>query len=77
MTSRLKAAIKVGNEKALEEFIITLGSVRRYLEIIESAAEDHLGFDPDEINWGHVGNAESLLNRLRAAAETFNVDEYI
>ena len=77
MTNTLKRQLQKSNEKALEEFMITLGSVRRYIEIIESATDDHLGFNPDEINWSHVGNANALLARLREAAETFNADEYI
>ena len=77
MANNLNILIKKQNEKALEEFMLTLCSVRRYLEIIESATDDHLGFSPDEINWGHVGNAQSLLSALRSAAEIVDVEKYI
>jgi len=50
--------------KALDKFVSTVGEIDDLLSTIKSATDDHFGFNPDAINWGHVGNVVEIRRRL-------------
>jgi hypothetical protein len=52
-------------EKALAEFMSAVEEIRNALAGLQSEADDHLGVDPDAVNWGHVGDAKHILAALR------------
>ena len=52
------------NEKALERFVGHIGEINGLLEELQTFFDDHMGYDPDSINWGHVGTASYFLQKL-------------
>lgn len=52
------------NEQALERFLATVGEIRTTLEAIQAATDDHFDLTPDEIHWGHVGDAARVRDAL-------------
>jgi hypothetical protein len=52
---------------AMHAFLAEIDEARRVLAQISEVVDDHLEFDPDHINWGHVGTASVLVGRLREA----------
>lgn len=62
------------NDKATGEFIDTIEGARDLLKDISALLDEHLGFDPESINFAHVGTAEhirvSLMDVLSAAEAT-------
>ena len=53
------------NEKALDEFMRTVGEIRTTLEAITEANDEHYDLSPDEIHWGHVGDVQRTLDGLK------------
>ena len=61
---------------AMSKFLATLGESEVLLQEITEHVENHMGADPDEVNWGHVGSAEHLRSRLTEIANfLFNREE--
>ena len=56
-------------------FAMTVEECRLVLERLTERVEDHLGFGPDEITWGHVADADRVLYYLRHAAFVAGVGE--
>lgn len=54
----------MANNKALDEFIGTLGTIYERINELRDFMDDHMGYQPDEINWGHVGTAQHFLSGL-------------
>ena len=52
------------SENATERFVATIGEINAALEALRTATADHFDLDPDEINWGHVGDARRVLAGL-------------
>ncbi len=57
------------NEKALNAYVQTMGQIEKYLSELQALVNDHLGNDPESINWGHVGSANHLADLLKEAAD--------
>ena len=53
------------NEKALDRFLAIVGEIRTATEAIQKSADDHFDLTPDEIHWGHVGDAGRTLEGLK------------
>lgn len=59
------------NTKALDAFMTTKVQIDAMLERLKALSDDHFNTDPDEINWGHVGNLNhyaSLIRQITDAA---------
>ena len=39
------------------------------LEQLRRLSEDHFCYDPDDINWGHVGSVESYVQQLQRVVD--------
>ena len=46
------------NEKALDAYIATIAEINAKLAALTEQTENHMGYSPEEINWGHVGTAK-------------------
>jgi len=64
MSKKLVKNMEVQHEKALEKFIGQIGEINDRLAELQNFADDHMGFNPDDINWGHVGTAGWLVEKL-------------
>ena len=41
---------------ALDAYVQHLSTIRGKIEALQKLANDHFGYDPDSIHWGHVGD---------------------
>jgi hypothetical protein len=60
--------ISTTNDKALEAFITAKVEIDRLLANLTALSADHFNASPDEINWGHVGSAAHIRDRLQEIA---------
>ena len=64
--------IKTRNKpQAIDAFIATKAEIDAMLDRLKTLSDDHFGYAPDDINWGHVGTLghyAELLNRITDAA---------
>ena len=64
-------------EKALNRFMEQIGEINERLAELQTLADDHMGFNPDDIDWGHVGTAGYYLERLTEMTDhAFKRGEY-
>jgi hypothetical protein len=59
------------NRTALDAFIARKAEIDAMLERLRALSDDHFGYAPDDINWGHVGtlaNYAELFKRITDAA---------
>jgi len=52
-------------EKAVDAFVDRVHEIRELLDIIRAAADEHFEVDPENVNWGHVGNVAHIASELR------------
>ena len=64
--------IKTQNKpQAIDAFIAAKAEIDAMLDRLKNLSDDHFGYAPDDINWGHVGTLAhyaELLNRITDAA---------
>lgn len=57
------------NNKAADAYVALIADIQKKLAILQEAADNHLGADPDNISWPDVGDATHLLKQLSDAAD--------
>jgi len=60
-----------GNRTALDAFIANKAEIDTMLNRLQALSDEHFGYSPDDINWGHVGTLAhyaELLKRITDAA---------
>ena len=61
------------NDKAMDKFLeSTHDSVQMLKDILEHM-ENHMDASPEEINWGHVGSAGHVAEKLSEITEFLNL----
>ena len=55
---------------ATEKFIEHCSNAQQIANEITALCNDHLGYEPDEINWGHVGDAARVSRLLSEILES-------
>lgn len=58
------------NEAALDAFIAAKTEIDKLLTHLAALSAEHFHFNPDNVNWGHVGTLEQNRNRPRAIPDT-------
>lgn len=43
-------------QTTLDSYLARTAAIHAKLERLQQLADDHFGYDPDAINWGHVGD---------------------
>jgi hypothetical protein len=68
----MKATAKrqTGHEQALAAFVARKAEIDTMLARLQSLSDDHFGFSPDEINWGHVGTLGHYADLLRRITDS-------
>ena len=59
------------NTKALDAFIVKKAEVDTMLKRLQALSDEHFNWNPDEIDWGHVGTLghyAELLKRITDSA---------
>ena len=73
-----ETAMRRNNKQtAIDAFISRKAEIDASLERLKTLSDDHFGYTPDDINWGHVGTLAhyaELLKRITDAA--FKEGEY-
>ncbi len=59
-------------ETALQAFMATCAEIDDMLGQIQALRDDHFGTDLDRVNWGDVGSAGHVADKLRQALAHFN-----
>lgn len=60
-------------QKALEAYVARVESVRRQMQALLTAAEDHFGTQPDDITWAHVGSLAHADEQLKEVLSFLNI----
>ena len=53
------------NAKALDAFVARKSEIDALLARLAALSDEHFGYTPDEINWGHGGTLASYAELLR------------
>jgi hypothetical protein len=62
---------------ALGAFVSRKAEIDAMLERLKNLSEDHFGFGPEEVHWGHVGQLADYASLLRRIADSaFNEGEH-
>ena len=62
---------RTDDRTALDAFIANKAEIDTMLERLKALSDEHFGYSPDDINWGHVGTLThyaELLKRITDAA---------
>ena len=67
----------MNNEKALLAFMAKMAEARQRLNELQTYVDDHMGESPDDINYGNVGSAGYLVEKLTELTDwAYNRGEY-
>ena len=58
------------NDDALAAFVSKKAEIDTMLARLQSLSDDHFGWAPDEINWGHVGTLGHYAELLRRITDS-------
>ncbi|MFC1572807.1 hypothetical protein ACFL6M_04330 [Candidatus Eisenbacteria bacterium] len=64
-TDETRPARSKGREEALDHFVATVAKIDEVLGAIKAANDEHYGTHPDEVHWGHAGDAGRVLAGLK------------
>ncbi len=62
------------NYDALPLFVATMYEINARLDELKALDDEHMGFSPDDINWGHVAEARYFLESLREIPNSIMCD---
>jgi hypothetical protein len=71
MSPRMQNRIAGSREQALAAFVSKKVAIDAMLARLQALSDDHFGYSPDDIDWGHVGTLEhyaELLERITDSA---------
>ena len=71
MSPRTRNQSAKSREQALAAFVSKKTEIDAMLTRIQVLSDDHFGYTPDDVTWGHVGTLEhyaSLLKRVTDSA---------
>jgi hypothetical protein len=71
MSPKLQNQIAKSKEEALAAFVSKKAEIDAMLTRLQALSDDHFGYSPDEIDWGHVGTLgyyAELLKRVTDSA---------
>jgi hypothetical protein len=71
MSPRPRRRNATSNEQALAAFVARKHEIDTMLARLQALSENHFGFDPEEITWGHVtalADYAGLLERITEMA---------
>lgn len=50
---------------AVDAFIARKADIDEMIERIQQMSDDHFGVNPDDVNWGHVGDLGRIVELLK------------
>ena len=77
MSARTQKQITRSSEQALAAFVSKKAEIDAMLARLQALSDDHFGYSPDEITWGHVGSLEHYAELLKRITDiAFNEGEH-
>jgi hypothetical protein len=77
MSTRIQRQIARSSEDALAAFVSKKAEIAAMLTRLQALSEDHFGYAPDDVTWGHVGSLERYAELLKRITESaFNEGEH-
>jgi hypothetical protein len=77
MSPKMQKQMAKSQEQALAAFVSMKAKIDAMLTRLQALSDEHFGYVPDEVTWGHVGTLEhyaELLKRITDSA--FNEGEH-
>jgi hypothetical protein len=65
MNARTRKLNTRSSAQALAAFVAKKAEIDRMLTRLQALSDDHFGYSPDEITWGHVGTLGYYAELLR------------
>ena len=76
MSTRIQRRIVRSNGDSLAAFVSKKAEIDAMLTRLQALSDDHFGYSPDEIDWGHVGTLGYYAELLRRITDSaFNKGE--
>ena len=77
MRTSTQKQIARSNEDALAAFVQKKAGIDAMLARLQALSDDHFGYAPDEITWGHVGTLGYYAELLKRVTDlAFNEGEH-
>jgi hypothetical protein len=70
MSPRTQSQIARSKEQALAAFVSKKAEIDAMLARLQALSDDHFGYSPDDIDWGHVGILEHYAELLRRVTDS-------
>jgi hypothetical protein len=70
MSPRTRKQIMRSNADALAAFVSKKAEIDAMLSRLQALSDDHFGYSPDEITWGHVGTVEHYAELLQRVTDS-------
>ena len=61
------------NRAAVDAFIYEVGNARELVTLLRRFLDEHMDLVPEDVHWGHVGDAGRIRTALQELATTFNL----
>ena len=77
MSPRMQNQIARSKEQPLAAFVAKKAEIDAMLTRLQALSDDHFGYAPDDVTWGHVGTLEHYTELLKRITDmAFNEGEH-
>jgi hypothetical protein len=59
------------NDQALAHYMAKIGEIQLFVKHLKNLTDDHFYVNPDDVNWGHVGDMDRIIEHLKLATEPY------
>jgi hypothetical protein len=70
MSPKLQNQVAKSKEQALAAFVSKKAEIDAMLTRLQALSDDHFGYSPDEVNWGHVGTLAHYAELLKRVTDS-------
>lgn len=56
--------MKTNNENALNAYMCAISDIQSQLHKLDELIDNHMNISPEDVNWGHVGDAQHISELL-------------
>ena len=70
MSPRTQNHSAKSREQALAAFVSKKAKIDTMLNRLQALSEDHFGYAPDDVTWGHVGTLEHYADLLKRITDS-------
>jgi len=77
MSPRIQKQAAKSREQALAAFVSKKAEIDAMLTRLQALSDEHFGYAPDDVTWGHVGTLEHYAELLKRVTDSaFNEGEH-